>query len=251
MITVLSPAKTLDYSVNYTDKHTVPSFLPKSSQLVKTLKAKEPSEIASLMGLSDKLASLNFDRYQSWNASKKLSNTAKPALLVFKGDVYQGLQAEDFNKQDMTFAQKHLRILSGLYGALKPLDVMKPYRLEMGTKLQINGSKNLYEFWGDTVRDSVLSDSNTLINLASNEYYKVLGNIAEDANVISPVFKDNTKGTYKIISFYAKEARGLMARFIVQNRIKDPADLSAFNLEGYKFSKQDSTSSQPVFLRKH
>ena len=123
MITVLSPAKTLDYSVNYTDKHTVPSFLPKSSQLVKTLKAKEPSEIASLMGLSDKLASLNFDRYQSWNASKKLSNTAKPALLVFKGDVYQGLQAEDFNKQDMTFAQKHLRILSGLYGALKPLDV--------------------------------------------------------------------------------------------------------------------------------
>ena len=239
MITVLSPAKTLDYSVNYTDKHTVPSFLPKSSQLVKTLKAKEPSEIASLMGLSDKLATLNFDRYQSWNASKKLSNTAKPALLVFKGDVYQGLQAEDFNKQDMTFAQKHLRILSGLYGALKPLDVMKPYRLEMGTKLQINGSKNLYEFWGDTVRDSVLSDSNTLIN------------IAEDANVISPVFKDNTKGTYKIISFYAKKARGLMARFIVQNRIKDPADLSAFNLEGYKFSKQDSTSSQPVFLRKH
>ena len=118
MITVLSPAKTLDYSVNYTDKHTVPSFLPKSSQLVKTLKAKEPSEIASLMGLSDKLASLNFDRYQSWNASKKLSNTAKPALLVFKGDVYQGLQAEDFNKQDMTFAQKHLRILSGLYGCL-------------------------------------------------------------------------------------------------------------------------------------
>ena len=124
---------------------------------------------------------------------------------------------------------------------------MKAYRLEMGTKLQINGSKNLYEFWGDTVRDSVLSDSNTLINLASNEYYKVLGNIAEDANVISPVFKDNTKGTYKIISFYAKKARGLMARFIVQNRIKDPADLSAFNLEGYKFSKQDSTSSQPVF----
>ena len=146
MITVLSPAKTLDYSANYNDTHSVPSFLKKSGELVKELKQKEPSEIASLMGLSDKLASLNFDRYQSWKAEKKISDNSKPALLVFKGDVYQGLQAEDFKKGDLNFAQKHLRILSGLYGALKPLDVMNPYRLEMGTKLQINGWKNLYEF---------------------------------------------------------------------------------------------------------
>ena len=146
MITILSPAKTLDYSDNYNDTHSVPSFLKKSGELVKELKQKEPNEIASLMGLSDKLASLNFDRYQSWKATKKISDNSKPALLVFKGDVYQGLQAEDFKKSDLNFAQKHLRILSGLYGALKPLDVMNPYRLEMGTKLQINGWKNLYEF---------------------------------------------------------------------------------------------------------
>ena len=255
MITVLSPAKTLDYSVNYTDKHTVPSFLPKSSQLVKTLKAKEPSEIASLMGLSDKLASLNFDRYQSWNASKKLSNTAKPALLVFKGDVYQGLQAEDFNKQDMTFAQKHLRILSGLYGALKPLDVMKPYRLEMGTKLQINGSKNLYEFWGEKITDMMVNEisengSDTLINLASEEYFKSLSNIRNKVNVISPIFKDYKNGQFKIISFYAKKARGLMTKFIIQNQITDPKDLINFNLDGYKFFKSDSTNENPVFHRK-
>ncbi len=250
MITVLSPAKTLDYSANYNDTHSVPSFLKKSGELIKELKQKEPSEIASLMGLSDKLASLNFDRYQSWKAEKKISNNSKPALLVFKGDVYQGLQADDFKKSDLNFAQKHLRILSGLYGALKPLDVMNPYRLEMGTKLQINGWKNLYEFWGESVKKDLLKDSDTIVNLASNEYYKVLGNISDEADVVSPVFKDYKNGNYKIISFYAKKARGLMARFIIQNRIKKTDELVNFDLDGYKYSKADSTAESPVFLRK-
>ena len=250
MITVLSPAKTLDYSANYNDTHSVPSFLKKSGELVKELKQKEPSEIASLMSLSDKLASLNFDRYQSWKAEKVISDNSKPALLVFKGDVYQGLQAEDFKKGDLNFAQKHLRILSGLYGALKPLDVMNPYRLEMGTKLQINGWKNLYEFWGESVKKDLLKDSDTIVNLASNEYYKVLGNISDEAKVVSPVFKDYKNGNYKIISFYAKKARGLMARFIIQNRIKKTDELVNFDLDGYKYSKADSTVDSPVFLRK-
>ena len=218
--------------------------------LQEELKQKEPGEIASLMSLSDKLASLNFDRYQSWKAEKKISDNSKPALLVFKGDVYQGLQAEDFKKGDLNFAQKHLRILSGLYGALKPLDVMNPYRLEMGTKLQINGWKNLYEFWGESVKKDLLKDSDTIVNLASNEYYKVLGNISDEAKVVSPVFKDYKNGNYKIISFYAKKARGLMARFIIQNRIKKTDELVDFDLDGYKYSKADSTTDSPVFLRK-
>jgi len=140
--------------------------------------------------------------------------------------------------------------LSGLYGALKPLDVMNPYRLEMGTKLQINGWKNLYEFWGESVKNDLLKDSDTIVNLASNEYYKVLGNISDEANVVSPVFKDYKNGNYKIISFYAKKARGLMARFIIQNRIKKTDELVNFDLDGYKYSKADSTADSPVFLRK-
>ena len=177
MIIVLSPAKTLDYSIPANEKYTVPQFLNQSSKLIKTLKTKEPKDIASLMGLSDKLATLNFDRYQNWKASKKESNTAKPALLVFKGDVYQGLNAEDFTKGDMNFAQKHLRILSGLYGSLKPLDVINPYRLEMGTKLKVSNTSNLYEFWGNNIRDGILKDSKVIINLASVEYFKALGDI--------------------------------------------------------------------------
>ena len=202
MIIVLSPAKTLDYSIPANEKYTVPQFLNQSSKLIKTLKTKEPKDIASLMGLSDKLAILNFDRYQNWKASKKESNTSKPALLVFKGDVYQGLNAEDFTKGDMNFAQKHLRILSGLYGSLKPLDVINPYRLEMGTKLKVSNTSNLYEFWGNNIRDGILKDSKVIINLASVEYFKALGDIENDAEVISPVFKDYKNGQYKITVSY-------------------------------------------------
>ena len=255
MIIVLSPAKTLDYEFDNDTNNSVPSFLSQSSKLIGQLKKKEPKDIASLMGLSDKLATLNYDRYQSWTASKKVSNDTKPALLVFKGDVYQGLQAEDLSKKEMNFAQKHLRILSGLYGILRPLDLMKPYRLEMGTKLETAQGKNLYEFWGDKIQKNVLDElknqkSDLLINLASKEYFSVLGKVPEDINVISPAFKDFKNGKYKIISFYAKKARGLMARWIIQNKVTDFENLKDFDVDGYKYSKAESTSTTPVFLRK-
>ena len=255
MIIVLSPAKTLDYEFETSGNHSVPSFLGQSSKLIKHLKKKDPKDIASLMGLSDKLAVLNYDRYQSWTASKKVSNDSKPSMLVFKGDVYQGLQAENLTKKEMEFAQKHIRILSGLYGILRPLDLMKPYRLEMGTKLKTDYGKNLYEFWGGKVQKNVLDElksqkSDLLINLASKEYFTVLGKLPEDINVVSPAFKDYKNGKYKIISFYAKKARGLMAKWIIQNKVKDFEDLINFNSEGYKYSKSESTAATPVFLRK-
>ena len=254
MLIVLSPAKTLDYSIDPKSNHTAPQFLSQSSKLIKTLKEKEPKDIASLMGLSDKLATLNFDRYQSWKASKVVSNNTKPSMLVFKGDVYQGLDAENFNSNQLKFAQKHLRILSGLYGILRPMDVIKPYRLEMGTKLQTPKGKNLYEFWGNAIQENVLDDlgsqkSDLLINLASKEYFSVLGKMPEYVNVISPVFKDYKNGKHKIISFYAKRARGLMAKWIIQQKVKDFEKLSDFNLDGYYYSEKESTSTEPVFLR--
>ena len=255
MIIVLSPAKTLDYEFESTHDHSVPAFLSQSSKLINNLKTKEPKDIASLMGLSDKLATLNFDRYQSWSPSKKVSTDSKPSMLVFKGDVYQGLRAEDLNNSQMKFAQKHIRILSGLYGILRPLDLMKPYRLEMGTKLETSEGKNLYEFWGDKVQKNVLNElkdqkSDLLINLASKEYFTVLGKLPEDINVVTPTFKDYKNGNYKIISFYAKKARGLMTRWIIQNKITNFEDLYGFNVEGYKYSKAESTTTVPVFLRK-
>ena len=255
MLIVLSPAKTLDYSVDPKSNHTAPQFLSQSSKLIKTLKEKEPKDIASMMGLSDKLATLNFDRYHSWKAAKSVSSDAKPSMLVFKGDVYQGLNAEDFSNKDLKFAQKHLRILSGLYGILRPMDIMKPYRLEMGTKLETSKGKNLYEFWGNLVQNNVIDDlssqkSDLLINLASKEYFSVLGKMPEFINVVSPVFKDYKSGKYKIISFYAKKARGLMARWIIQNKITDFEQLINFDIDGYKYSKAESTTSEPVFLRK-
>ncbi len=255
MIIVLSPAKTLDYEFESNHEHSVPAFLSQSSKLISNLKTKEPKDIASLMGLSDKLATLNFDRYQSWSPAKKVSADSKPSMLVFKGDVYQGLQAEDLNNSQMKFAQKHIRILSGLYGILRPLDLMKPYRLEMGTKLETSEGKNLYEFWGDKVQKNVLNElkdqkSDLLINLASKEYFTVLGKLPEDINVVTPTFKDYKNGNYKIISFYAKKARGLMARWIIQNKVTNFEDLSKFDLDRYKYSKAESTATIPVFLRK-
>ncbi len=255
MIIVLSPAKTLDYEFETSGNHSVPAFLGQSTKLISQLKKKEPKDIASLMGLSDKLATLNYDRYQSWTASKKASSDSKPSMLVFKGDVYQGLQAEDLTVKEMDFAQKHVRILSGLYGILRPLDLMKPYRLEMGTKLETAQGKNLYEFWGNKVQRNVLEElkkqkSDLLINLASKEYFTVLGKLPEELNVVSPAFKDYKNGKYKIISFYAKKARGLMARWIIQNKVTDFEDLIKFNLDGYKYSKAESSATTPVFLRK-
>ena len=244
MLILLSPAKTLDYSKDFDVKPTAPAFLSDSSELIKELKTKEPKEIATLMGLSDNLATLNFDRYQSWKA----------ALFVFQGDVYQGLKAETFNKKDIAFAQKHLRILSGLYGELRPLDVIKPYRLEMGTKLPTSKGKNLYEFWGNKIQENLLKElkankSELIVNLASKEYFSVVGSLPKNIEVVAPVFKDFKNGEYKLISFYAKKARGYMSNWIIKNKVTSAKDLVKFKEEGYKYSKKLSTPEEPVFLR--
>ena len=254
MIILLSPAKTLDYetpSINI--PHTIPNLLSNSKKLIKNLKEKKPEEISNLMNISDKLATLNSDRYKSWKGLKEKSNNSKQAIFVFKGDVYQGLDIDSFGKKDLEYSQNHLRLLSGLYGLLRPLDIIEPYRLEMGTKLKTNKGKNLYEFWGQEICNEIIKDlkslkSNTIVNLASNEYFDSVKDIKNTANVISPVFKDFSKGKYKIISFYAKKARGLMTAWILKNKVKDN-ELKNFNVDGYYFAKDESTKNSPVFLR--
>ena len=256
MIIVLSPAKTLDYSSseNISD-FSSPEFLNKSKNLINELKKKNAKEISSLMKLSEKLTSLNLERYQNWKAQKKPSDNAKQSIYVFKGDVYQGLDVDSFAQKDISFAQKHLRILSGLYGILKPLDIIEPYRLEMGTKLQTKNGSDLYDFWGKDISKKIekeLNDmnSNLLINLASNEYYDSVQSLSNNINVVSPVFKDKGKdGKFKIISFYAKKARGYMASWLVKNKIKKERDIHSFSEEGYSFSIEESSNGVPVFLR--
>ena len=206
------------------------------------------------MKISDKLGTLNYLRFNEWKPPFNLNN-AKQALLAFKGDVYTGIEAETFSNQDLKFAQKHLRILSGLYGVLKPLDLMQAYRLEMGTQFENKQGKDLYEFWGGKLTDQVNKDlkaakSKVLINLASNEYFKSLQAEDIDAEIIVPVFKDFKNGKYKIISFYAKKARGLMSAYIIKNRLKKPEDIKAFDVDGYKYSKSESSGNNWVFLRK-
>ncbi len=254
MIIVLSPAKTLDYS--FSEKgldFSVPPFLPKSKNLVSTMKKLNKSELSSLMGVSDKISALNHDRFKNWSQATKPAAHAKQAGFVFKGDVYQGLEFEKLSKQDINFAQKHLRILSGLYGVLKPLDIISPYRLEMGTKISVAKNKDLYEFWKEEITNQLNKDlktSSIVVNLASIEYFSSVDTEKLKSRVISPVFKDFKNGQFKIISFYAKKARGLMAKYLIENRAKTPEDLNKFNLDGYKFSKKDSTEDKPVFLRK-
>ena len=255
MIILLSPAKTLDYETKIKGpSFSSPYFLSKSKNLIKTLKNKKPEEISNLMNISEKLALLNSDRYKSWKGSRKESASSKQAIFVFKGDVYQGLNVEEFKKKDLDYCQNHLRLLSGLYGVLRPLDIIEPYRLEMGTKLKISNTKNLYEFWSDDITNQILKDlelikSNTILNLASNEYFNSVKSLEKSANIISPAFKDLSKGKYKIISFYAKKARGLMASWILRNKIQKEEDLINFNIGGYYFSETESSKNVPVFLR--
>jgi uncharacterized protein len=255
MLIVISPAKTLDYETAPTTKDfTQPEFLKESRKLISELKKLSPSEVSSLMKISDKLGTLNYLRFGDWKTPFTLNN-AKQALLAFKGDVYTGIDAESFSKQDLKFAQKHLRILSGLYGILKPLDLMQAYRLEMGTQFENKQGKDLYEFWGAKITDQINKDlkdskSKYLINLASNEYFKSLQANDINAEIIVPVFKDFKNGKYKIISFYAKKARGLMSAYIIKNRLKNPEDIKAFNIDGYKFYKSESSDTNWVFQRK-
>ena len=254
MLMVISPAKTLDYDTPpVIDKSTQPRFVEHSVELIEVLREKSPQDIAKLMSLSDKLASLNVARYGSWERESTPQN-AKQALLAFKGDVYTGLNAEDFSTDDFAFAQQHLRMLSGLYGLLRPLDLMQPYRLEMGTKLVNPRGKDLYTFWGERISQWLNEDleaqgDQVLLNLASQEYFGAVKPKALTARVIDTVFKDQKNGQYKIISFYAKKARGLMARYVIKERLQDPEGLKDFNLDGYRFDAASSSENQLVFLR--
>lgn len=255
MLLVLSPAKSLDYETPPTTKeHTLPDFITEASQLIGVLKKYSLKEIAELMGLSDKLAALNVARYEQW--SKKFTEVnSKQAILAFNGDVYEGLDAPTLSKKSLKFAQDHVRVLSGLYGVLRPLDLMQAYRLEMGTSLTNPKGKDLYAFWGDKVTNKLNEDlskhkTKILLNLASDEYFKVVKPAKLSGEIISPVFQDEKAGQYKIISFYAKRARGLMTKFIVENQIDQADALKDFDLEGYRYASKESTPTKPVFRRK-
>ena len=256
MLILVSPAKTLDYESDIRiDDFSIASHLSDSEILIKELQKKNPDDLSSLMGLSEKLSILNFERYMNWKKPTKPSDNTRQAIFAFKGDVYQGLDVNSLSKAEINYAQKNLCILSGLYGLLKPLDLMYPYRLEMGTKMKNKHGDNLYKFWGSKINKTIndLSKENkskAIVNLASVEYFSVLKKDQINLPVINPVFKDYKNGTYKVISFYAKKARGTMARFIIQNKIKKAEDLISFNLDGYRYSKKDSKENAPVFLRK-
>ena len=254
MIALLSPAKTLDF--NPSNLHSVctqPEFLNLSKDLISGLSNLSSNDLSELMSLSPKLAELNQDRFNQWKIKHDQENS-KQAILAFKGDVYEGLQAWEFNQKDFTFAQKHLRVLSGLYGLLRPLDLIQPYRLEMGTVYANPKGKDLYHFWGDALSMAINEDlknikSQLLINLASQEYFKAAKEKNIKAEIISPAFLDEKNGKYKIISFYAKKARGYMANYLIKNQIKNYEDLLKFDAFGYKYSNADSTDSKPVFTR--
>ena len=255
MLMVLSPAKTLDYeSPLTTENHTLPDFIPRSAELISVLREMSPSQIGSLMQISDPLAQLNAGRYASWSKKFSFSN-ARQAVLAFNGDVYEGLDAGSLSEKQLGWAQDHLRILSGLYGLLRPLDLMQPYRLEMGTRLANKRGKDLYAFWGDTLTEALNETlgalkSKALINLASEEYFRSVQADALSAPVITPVFEDWKGGKYKIISFHAKRARGLMARYAIDKKITAPAKLQAFDVEGYGFAPDASDEARWVFRRK-
>ena len=242
MLSVLSPAKTLDYETQPTTrKSTQPLFIEEAASLVGHAQKMDPEAIQQLMGVSANIAALNHERFMNWQPKFSLQN-AKQAVLAFKGDVYTGLAAETLSAAELAFAQKHLRILSGLYGLLRPLDLMQPYRLEMGLPFENSGGKNLYEFWGDKITKQLLSEcsqDDIILNLASNEYSKVL-DLKSFSNVITPIFKDYKNDKLKVISFFAKKARGAFARFVMTEKPKKIDDLLNFNALGYQFSEKNS-----------
>jgi len=254
MLIVISPAKSLDFKTPpVINDYTIPELLTESEKLVGRLKTMSPKQLSALMGISDDLGELNFQRFQSWRLPFTPEN-AKQAVFAFSGDVYQGLNAATLSNEKLQLAQTRLRILSGLYGVLKPLDIIQPYRLEMGTKLKYYKSKDLYVFWNMLITKKVNeavaeSGSRILINLASNEYFKSIDRKKLKAEIVTPDFKEFKNGDYKMISFFAKRARGLMTRFILEHNISDPADLLAFDSEGYAFNSRLSKPGNPVFTR--
>ncbi|MDF7628788.1 peroxide stress protein YaaA [Erwiniaceae bacterium L1_55_4] len=254
MLMVISPAKTLDFeSPLATQRYTQSTLLEKSQQLIDVARDLSPAQISSLMSISDKLAHLNADRFNQWQPPFTLEN-ARQAILAFKGDVYTGLQAETFSDADFDFAQQHLRMLSGLYGVLRPLDLMQPYRLEMGIKLANPAAKDLYGFWGDLLTQKLNEamaeqGDEVLINLASDEYFKAVKPKQLNGELIKPVFLDEKNGKFKVISFYAKKARGLMSRYVIQNRLSKPEQLKQFDVDGYFFAADESKGNELVFKR--
>lgn len=255
MLMLISPAKTLDFeSPVKISQFFQPVFIEDSKTLVKALRKLSPQDITELMHVSDKIAELNFSRYLNWNLPFSPGN-ARQAIFAFKGDVYAGINIDAYSKPDLNFAQKHLRILSGLYGVLRPLDLIQAYRLEMGAPFENARGKNLYVFWKSKITDAVNADlkaqqDNVLINLASNEYFKVIDPLRLQAQLITPVFKDYKNGQYKVISFFAKKARGLMASYVIQNRIKSLDGLKGFDAAGYRYNGGLSSGDELVFTRK-
>lgn len=255
MLILLSPAKSLNYESEYPNlRATKPRFLNLSAQLASHMRKYSEAELGSLMSLSEKLAALNTERFAAWEQEHQKGPQCRPCLFAFQGDVYQGMRAETWSEDEIKRSQDQLRILSGLYGVLRPLDLMKAYRLEMGTKLKGSLGQNLDEFWKETSTQSLQDDlkasqGKAVINLASQEYSKSIDLNSFDAPVISPVFKDAKNGKYKIISFYAKKARGFMAAWIIQNKVTEIKALKKFNQAGYRYSAEESTESHPVFLR--
>jgi cytoplasmic iron level regulating protein YaaA (DUF328/UPF0246 family) len=255
MLFLLSPAKSLDYAPPAPEvPHTLPQFVPQSKALIEVLRQKSPQQIAELMDLSDTLSALNVARYQAWRP-KFTEKNAKQAVLAFNGDVYEGLDAKTLSLQELEWAQKHVGILSGLYGVLRPLDWMQPYRLEMGTTLATDQGPNLYKFWGAQIAEwlnAQLAKDKTpvIVNLASQEYFKSVDRKVLKARVIECVFEDFKGGQYKIISFNAKRARGLMARFAIQNKISHPDGLLGFDAESYAYAPAVSEPERLVFRRK-
>lgn len=253
---ILSPAKKLDYKQPApVKKYTLPDYLDYSQQLINELQKLSVDEIAGMMKLSKNLANLNKERYMEWEKPESADEPySKQAAYAFQGDVFQGWQPETLSEEDMMFAQENVRILSGLYGILRPLDLMKPYRLEMGTKFGINGKNNLYEYWQETITNGLNkkmeeNGDRYLINLASNEYFKAIDTSKLNAEIITPVFKDNKNGEYRVISFFAKKARGMMTRFVIENRIQDPEQLKLFESEGYYYDDELSQGNTIVFTR--
>ena len=254
MLMVISPAKTLDFeSPLATQRYTQPALLEESQKLIALARKLSPADIGSLMHISDKLAVLNAQRFNDWQPDFTPDN-ARQAILAFKGDVYTGLQAETFSEKEFDFAQQHLRMLSGLYGLLRPLDLMQAYRLEMGIKLANPAGKDLYSFWGEKLThalNAAMADQgdDVLINLASDEYFKAVKPKLLKGEIVKPVFLDEKNGTFKVISFYAKKARGLMSRYIIEHRLSKPAQLKKFDVDGYVFDAEASKGNELVFKR--
>ena len=256
MLFLLSPAKSLDYDTPVPEglPHTTPQFVPQSTALIEALRMHSPQSIASLMDLSDKLAALNVARYEAWRPRFTPANS-RQAVLAFNGDVYEGLQARTLGADDLGWAQQHLAILSGLYGVLRPLDRMQPYRLEMGTRLATEHGNTLYQYWGSQIAEHLntrlrADTTPVVVNLASQEYFKAVDRKALKARVIDCVFEDWKGDAYKIISFHAKRARGLMARYAITHRVATPHQLEGFDLEGYVFAPASSTPERLVFRRR-